>query len=68
MARFLAGREQVPEPWSSPACTVSLGEACDVDLAELAAMAGPDGLAGEAFAQDRAADTVRPGPARCCRR
>ena len=66
MARFLAGieagREQIPEPWSSPACTVSLGEACDADLAELAAMAGPDGLAGEAFAQDRAADAMRPGP------
>ncbi len=66
MARFLAdikaGREQVPEPWSSPACTVSLGEACDVDLGELAAMTGPDGLAGETFAQDRAADAMRPGP------
>jgi hypothetical protein len=66
MARYLAdleaGREQVPEPWSSPACTVSLGEACDVDLAELAAMAGPNGLAGETFAQARPADAMRPGP------
>ena len=57
MARYLAdleaGREQVPEPWSSPACTVSLGEACDAGLGELAAMTGPDGLAGEAFAQAR---------------
>ena len=66
MARFLAGieagREQIPGPWSSPACTVSLGEACDVDLGELAAMTGPDGLAGETFAQGRAADAMRPGP------
>ncbi|HMD95489.1 MAG TPA: hypothetical protein VKG80_22885, partial [Trebonia sp.] len=66
MARYLAdleaGREQIPEPWQSPACTVSLGEACDVDLGKLAAMAGPDGLAGEAFAQDRPADAMRPGP------
>jgi hypothetical protein len=69
MARYLAdieaGREVIPEPWSAPACTVSLGEACDVDLAELAAMAGPDGLAGEAFAQARPADAMR--PARCWR-
>src|SRR5262249_40370738 len=39
-----------------------LGEAGGVDLAGLAAMAGPDGLGGEAFAQDRAADVLRPGP------
>ena len=67
MARFLAdieaGREQVPEPWQDvPACTVSLGEAAAVDLAEIAAMTGPDGLGGEVFAQDRAADVMRPGP------
>jgi hypothetical protein len=66
MARFLAdieaGREQIPEPWTSPSCTVSLGDACDVDLGELAEMAGPDGLGGEVFARDRAADVMRPGP------
>jgi Domain of unknown function (DUF222) len=66
MARFLAdieaGREQIPEPWSSPSCTVSLGDACDVDLAELAAMTGPDGLGGEAFIQYRNADALSPGP------
>ena len=66
MARYLAdieaGREQIPDPRESPACTVSLGEACDVDLGELAAMAGPDGLAGESFAQHRPADAMRPGP------
>ncbi|MGH3272174.1 MAG: DUF222 domain-containing protein, partial [Trebonia sp.] len=34
----------------------------DVDLAELAAMLGPDGLGGEVFARDRSADAMRPGP------
>jgi hypothetical protein len=66
MASFLAdieaGREAIPGPGPGPSCTVSLGEAADVDLAELAAMTGPDGLAGEAFAQHRAADALRPGP------
>jgi Domain of unknown function (DUF222) len=67
MARFLgdieAGREQIPEQWEGvPACTVSLGEAADVDPGELAAMAGPDGLGGEVSTQDRAADAMRPGP------
>ncbi len=33
-----------------------------MDLAGLAAMAGPDGLGGEVFAQDRSADVMRPGP------
>jgi hypothetical protein len=52
MASYLsdigAGREQVPDPWEEvPACTVSLGEACDVDPAGLAAMCGPDGLGGQ---------------------
>ena len=51
-----------PGRGQSPACTVSLGEACNVDLGELAAMTGPDGLAGETFAQGRAADAMRPGP------
>jgi Domain of unknown function (DUF222) len=67
MTRFLAdieaGRERVPDPWEEvPACTVSLGEACDVDPAALGAMAGPDGLGGESFAQARTADAMRPGP------
>ena len=66
MASFLAdieaGRERIPEPGFSPACTVSLGEAADVDLGELAAMAGPDGLGGDRFAQDGTADVLRPGP------
>ena len=68
MAAFLAdieaGRARVPEPWEieGPAATISLGDACDVDLAELAAMTGPDGLGGDRFAQDGAADVLRPGP------
>ena len=33
-----------------------------MDLAELAAMLGPDGLGGEVFARDRSADAMRPGP------
>ena len=48
-----AGREQVPDPWSSPACTVSLGEAADVDLAE---------LGGTVFAEDHSGDAMAPGP------
>ena len=57
MARYLAdieaGREQVPEPWESPACTVSLGEAADVDPAE---------LAGAVFAEGHCGDVMGPGP------
>ena len=37
------------------------GDAADVDLAELAAMLGPDGRGGEVFAQDRRADRRVPG-------
>src|SRR5215471_8686169 len=68
MAAFLAdveaGRARIPEPWEieGPAASISLGDAADVDLAELAVMAGPDGLGGEAFAQDGSADVMRPGP------
>src|SRR5215472_6284505 len=68
MAAFLAdieaGRARIPEPWEieGPAASISLGDAADVDLAELAAMAGPDGLGGDRFAQDGAADVLRPGP------
>ncbi len=67
LARFLAGvdagRIPVPdEDVPAPAVTVTLGEAADVDPAALAAMAGPDGLGGEGFAQDKTADALRPGP------
>src|SRR5215470_6734719 len=68
MAAFLAdieaGRARVPEPWEieGPAASISLGDAADVDLAEVAAMAGPDGLGGDRFAQDGSADVMRPGP------
>ncbi|MGH3215012.1 MAG: hypothetical protein ACRDL9_10625, partial [Trebonia sp.] len=52
-----AGRARIPEEWEveGPAATIGLGDAADVDLAELAAMVGPDGLGGEVFAQDRSA-------------
>ena len=68
MAAFLAdieaGRARIPEPWEieGPAAAISLGDACNVDLAELAAMAGPDGLGGDRFAQGNTADVLRPGP------
>ena len=59
-----AGRARIPEEWEieGPAATIGLGDAADVDLVELAAMLGPDGLGGEVFAQDRSADAMRPGP------
>ena len=59
-----AGRARIPEEWEveGPAATNGLGDAADVDLAELAAMVGPDGLGGEVFAQDRSAGAMRPGP------
>jgi hypothetical protein len=59
-----AGWARIPEEWEveGPAATISLGDAADVDLAELAAMVGPDGLGGEVFARDRSADAMRPGP------
>jgi hypothetical protein len=64
IADLEAGRARIPEEWEveGPAATISLGDAADVDLAELAAMVGPDGLGGEVFAQDRSADAMRPGP------
>ncbi len=41
----------------------ALGETADLDPVELAAMGlAPDGLGGQAFAQGRAADAMRPGP------
>ena len=59
-----AGRARIPEEWEveGPAATIGLGDAADVDLAELAALLGPDGLGGEVFARDRSADAMRPGP------
>ena len=59
-----AGRARIPEEWEveGPAATISLGDAADVDLTELAAMVGPDGLGGEVFARDRSAEAMRPGP------
>ena len=72
MARWVAdieaGRERIPEEWErdGSAISLSLGDACDLDPALLAAMLGPDGLGGQslspAFAQDQAADALRPGP------
>jgi hypothetical protein len=47
---------------AGPAVLFSLGEAAEVDPAELAVMAGPGGLGGQVFAQDRTADAMRPGP------
>jgi hypothetical protein len=65
-ARFLADLEagRIPEEWEieGPAVSISLGDATDVDPAELAAMLGPDGLGGEIFAPDRPAGVLRPGP------
>jgi hypothetical protein len=56
-----AGREEAPpEEESVPGVTVSLGEAGDVGLDELARMAS--GLAGTGFARDQAADVMPPGP------
>jgi hypothetical protein len=63
-----AGRVRVPEEWevAGPSVSISLGDASDVDPAALAAMCGPDGLGGEAlsaaYGQDKAAETLRPGP------
>jgi len=66
LARFLedieAGRAQIPEETRGPEVTFSVGETGDVDPAVLAAMAGPDGLGGQCFATDKAADVMRPGP------
>ena len=55
-----AGRIEVPPDEPSPGVTVSLGEAGDADLEELARMG--EALAGTGFTQDRAADVMPPGP------
>jgi hypothetical protein len=67
-----AGRQQVPpeKDTEGPAVSLSLGAACDLDPALLAAMCGPDGLGGDAvspdlaagLAQDGPVDALRPGP------
>ena len=63
-----AGRERIPEEWETqgPMVSLSLGDACDLDPALLAAITGPDGLGGQAlgpaFGQNAAADALRPGP------
>jgi hypothetical protein len=70
MARWVAdleaGRDRIPEEWErdgSGAC-LSLGDACDLDPALLAAALGPGGLSpGPAFAQGGPGDGLRPGPA-----
>ena len=64
IADLEAGRARIPEEWEieGPAATISLGDAADVDPAQLAALLGPDGLGGEVFARDRSADAMRPGP------
>jgi hypothetical protein len=72
MARWVAdieaGREPIPEEWEldGSAVSLSLGDACDVDPALLAAILGPDGLGGQAlgpaFGQGQAADAQPPGP------
>jgi hypothetical protein len=55
-----AGRIEVPPDEPPPGVTVSLGDAGDTDLGELARMA--DGLAGMGFSQQEAADVMPPGP------
>jgi hypothetical protein len=60
-AEIDAGRiEPPPEEEPPPGVTVSLGQAGDTGLDELAAMAGA--LSGTGFAQDQAADVMPPGP------
>jgi hypothetical protein len=73
MARWVAdleaGRERIPEACErdGSGMSLSLGDARDLDPALLAAILGPDDLGGQslspAFAQNEAADALRPGPA-----
>jgi hypothetical protein len=72
MARWVAdletGRERIPEESErdGSAISLSLGDACDLDPALLAAILGPGGLGGQSlspvFGQGQAADALRPGP------
>jgi hypothetical protein len=62
-----AGREYEPAPWEieGPAVSISLGDACDLDPALLAALAAHtlgDRSVNAQWAQDKAADALRPGP------
>jgi hypothetical protein len=62
-----AGRVWVPapEPWEleGPSATLALPDAARrVDLAELAAVVGIDGLCAEVFDQERVAEAMAPGP------
>jgi hypothetical protein len=60
IAEVDAGRIEVPSEEQPPGVTVSLGEAGDAGLDELAAMT--QALSGTGFAQDQAADVMPPGP------
>jgi hypothetical protein len=68
LARFLddidSGREPIPseEELHPTGVMFALGQTADVDPGVLAAMAGPDGLGGQAFTQQQAADAMPPGP------
>jgi len=63
-----AGREEdVPEPWEieGPAVSISLGDATHLDPALLVALGahiGGDAAVDPQWAQDKAADALRPGP------
>src|SRR5215469_1362114 len=66
-ADLAAGRVWVPapEPWEleGPSATLCLPDAARrVDLAELAAVVGVDGLCAEVFDQERVAEAMAPGP------
>lgn len=69
MVGELAAGRLLPPPESAiegPTISVSLGDACDLDPALLAAVCGPDGLGGQAafaaFGEGKAVDALRPGP------
>jgi hypothetical protein len=68
LARLLddigSGRVPVPSEDELRALALMsvLGTTADVDPVVLAAMAGPDGLGGQAFAQEQVADAMPPGP------
>jgi len=72
MASFIAGveagRVRVPEQWEleCQGASISLGDATDVDVAELAALLGPGGWAGRG--SRRTGSAICCGRARCWRR
>jgi hypothetical protein len=59
LAGIEAGRLAEPGPWSSPSCTVSLGEAADVGPAALAVLIG---VGGGGLAEGQPGDGLAPGP------